>query len=103
MTISQAAVQHGVRPCGRSSPHGSSLPSGSRALLRHLTEATGRRWTSQNDRDMALLGELLLVEAVEEGDTIPPYQQPVYSDRTTVNLERPDYGDPEFARWRARR
>lgn len=73
--------------------------------LKHLTLATGRRWTSQNDRDMALLGELLGVE-VEAGDTIPPYDDeppPIVSDRVTQSFERPDYGDPEFGRFRERR
>jgi hypothetical protein len=56
--------------------------------LKHLTLISGRRRTTANDRDMALLGQLLGVEAVEDDDTIPPYEAPVVSDRVTQSFER---------------
>lgn len=72
--------------------------------LKHLTIRTGLRWTSANDRDMALVAELLGVE-VEDSDAIPAYDEapPVRSDRVTEVFERDDYGDPQFARFRGRR
>lgn len=73
--------------------------------LKHLTLRTGLRWTSANDRDMAMLGELLGVE-VETSDTIPAFDAPIVSDRQTVVLDRDDYerkqwGD--FEAWRRQR
>jgi hypothetical protein len=70
--------------------------------LKHLTIATGKRWTAQNDRDMSLLGELLGV-VEEAADEIPPYEAPVVSERVTQSFEAPDYGDPQFRTWRAGR
>lgn len=77
--------------------------------LKALTLRTGLRWTSANDRDMALIGELLGVE-VESSDTIPPFdmsqaERPIVSDRVTQAFEREpaDYGDAQFAAWRRQR
>lgn len=68
--------------------------------LRHLTLATGRKWTSHNDRDMALLGELLSLEEAES-DTIPPYrpEPPQLDTRVTQTLDQRQWAD--FEQWRA--
>lgn len=73
--------------------------------LKALTLRTGLRWTSANDRDMAMLGELLGVE-LEASDTIPPYDPPIVSDRQTVVLDRNDYEKRQwndFEAWRRHR
>ena len=66
-----------------------------------LARVAGLRWSNRNQADIeraaALLGQ---VDAA--GDEIPPYR-PIVSDRQTVVLDRGDYGDPEFERWRAQR
>jgi hypothetical protein len=78
--------------------------------LKHLTIATGKRWTSQNDADMTLLAGLL--EQDDAGDTIPPFHcnnvtdtPPALTTAVTQVFERegndaiPDEG---FQRWRGR-
>lgn len=67
--------------------------------LKHLTIRTGLRWTSANDRDMAILSELLGVE-IEASDTIPPYDPPIVSDRQTVVLDREQRKWDRFEDWR---
>lgn len=82
--------------------------------LKHLTQASGLRWTPANDNDMTLLAELL--GACEVVDSIPAFSydepaaeydepQPIVSDRVTQVFDREPAGnasipDENFQRWR---
>lgn len=74
--------------------------------LKHLTIASGKRWTAANDADMQTLAELLGLAEDAPTDEIPPYQAPIVSDRQTVVLERDGNDtipDPGFQKWRGQR
>ena len=93
--------------------------------LRQLTQASGRRWTEHNDRDMRRLAELL---GDEDRETITPFYQPAASPelpaeppateprqldtRVTTVLDKPagrehasagELDDPNYQRWRQQR
>ena len=97
--------------------------------LKALTQASGRRWTEHNDRDMQRLAELL---ADEQADCIQPFYQaapklpaestaptaapsaapPQLDSRVTVVLDQAagreqakadDLDDPIYQRWRQQR
>lgn len=67
-----------------------------------LARASGLRWSARNAADIGRAVELLGQAEAAPLDEVPPYQ-PVRSDRVTQVLEREDYGDPQFGRFRQRR
>jgi hypothetical protein len=72
--------------------------------LKHLTLASGRRWTAANDADMDTLADLLDQGDAEGGDAIPPFARPIVSDRVTQEFSRRDEWEEQqmhdFERWR---
>lgn len=71
--------------------------------FRELARAAGLCWSDRNAADIARAVELLSQAEAAPLDEVPPYRPPVRSDRVTQVLEREDYGDPRFGRWRERR
>lgn len=89
--------------------------------IKALAQASGRRWTKHNERDMQRLGELLAEDHAQ--GSIPPFYQPASAlpaeppaaappqldSRVTVVLdqsagrqraEAADLDDPTYQRWR---
>lgn len=76
------------------------------AILNHymaqLARACDLKWTPRNAADIERAVALLGQGEPAPLDEVPPYR-PIHSERQTVVLDRDNYGDPQFGRWRAQR
>lgn len=69
-------------------------------ILECMCRLNGKTLSAKTRADLARACELLA-----RGDDLDELLDdlPIRSDRTTQSFEREDYGDPDFARWRAQR
>lgn len=73
-------------------------------VLEALARQNGKTLSQKTRADISRACELLATgdsydELLDDLLSAPP----VYSDRVTQSFQRDDYGDPQFAQWRAQR